>query len=144
MVRGPYAPRLPRFDAPTPSLHTQKHPRQLAGGDRFAEAGGKRVRHGCRVHEGAEHAVPQAESSAEVLAAVDGRRVMDSMVGGRNDQPGQRSDIHIKVGMFPKLDQQPDRITDASLGWAEMEESDWDHHLWNGVEERVKEAGAQS
>src|SRR6266852_8350094 len=100
MLRRLYAPRLPRFDAPTPSLHTQEHARQLAGGDRLAEAEGKRVRHGCRVHEGAEHAVPEAESSAEVLAAVDGGRMMDAMVSGRDDEPGQRSDIHIKVGMF--------------------------------------------
>ena len=80
----------------------------------FAEAEGIIIFDLGRVYVGAEHHVPDAEGAGEVHAAMQCGGVMDAMVIGRDEEPVQRAEAEAPVGVFDKLDEQPDGIADAS------------------------------
>ena len=68
---------------------------------------------------------------------------MHAMIRRRDDEILQRADVHVDVGVFPELDQQADRITDAGFERAQVEHQYWHRRLRDVVDERVQETGAE-
>ena len=100
--------------------------------------------HGGGVHISTEHSIPEAESGAEVFAALEGGGVMDAVVVRRDDEPFERADVDGEICVFPKLDEKGERITDAGFSRAEFKKGHWYDDLWEIVNEGVEEAGAES
>src|SRR3954468_13941563 len=69
--------------------------------------------------------------------------MMNAMIGGRDDDPLQEADVDVEVGVFPKLDQQPKRVTNAGFGGTEFAQAYRDNDLGDVVDERMEEAGAE-
>ena len=128
---------------PVKRLNSEQHSWDFLFLDTFTEAQREMFGYRIGIHESAEHAVPQREGGAEILAAINRSRVVDAMVLGSDDEPGERTDFHIQIRMLPKLNEQSEGIADSGLGRAELEEGYGDEHLRDVVNKGMEETGSK-
>src|SRR5439155_3205361 len=131
--RGYPPPHLGVYDFANTLSDSQEHSRELAWRYRFTETERKTIRHGSGIHVSAEEAIPKREGRSQILSPMDRRGVVNAVVGRGDNQPGEGSDVHVEVGVFPKLNEQAQRIADAGFGRAQMKQSDGDYHLRNVI-----------
>ena len=70
--------------------------------------------------------------------------MVDAVILRGDEDMFEPADVGLHIGMFPELDEQPNRIGRAGLQRAEMEQLHRDDGLRNIVEEGVQEAGAET
>src|SRR5262245_284191 len=96
-------------------LEPQQHSGELLFGNGFTQAQREFVGNFVRIHVGPEYTVPQGEGGAKIFSAMKGGRMMDAMVMGSDNEPRQRADVYLQIGVFPELNQEAQGVADPGF-----------------------------
>src|ERR1051325_1650506 len=116
-------------------LNPEQHSRNFLSFHPFSQPKRKRILHFVRIHKRSKHPIPNTESRPEIFPPVQRRRMVNTMIRRRNNQPRQRPNVYLEIRVLPELNQQSQRITNPSLRRTKLEQRYRDDHLRNIVNE---------
>ena len=125
-------------------LNADHHSGDISWLDFFSEAERELFREGVGIDKCAKHPIPEGERCAEIFADFVRGRMMDTVVVGRNENPFEGTNVYLQIGMFPKLDAEPEGIADGGFKRSEVKNCDRDDHLRDIVDKRVEQARAKT